>query len=114
MPKPVVEWSLEDVFEWALARVDEKHAQKLHEQEVSGKTLLKWSKQDEKIIIEERLVKMGLPYGPASELASDIKKLSGTPTPTGTPQLQLHLVPISFIPLLTTQESFKSSFLFHQ
>ena len=82
VPKPV-EWNYDQVFEWAQAIVPDQFAQILKEQYVDGESLLNWSKEDEKKVIEDRLRSIGIPLGPAAKLAAAIKKLSETPT--GTP-----------------------------
>ena len=80
--KPVAEWSVEEVYEWAVRLLDEEEAQKLRVQKVDGATLLIWSEKYEEEKIEEKLRSYGIAGGPASKLASAIKALSASPTGT--------------------------------
>jgi hypothetical protein len=72
--KPVAQWTVDEVFEWAKTIVAEKHARILKVQEVDGQVLL--------ALTEEKLVKK--PYkilgGPATKLEIAIKALQ---TPSG-------------------------------
>ena len=58
----------------------DQFARILKEQYVDGESLLNWSKEDEKKVIEDRLRSYGIAGGPATKLAAAIKKLSETPT----------------------------------
>jgi len=72
--KSVKDWNIDDVFNWAKLIVAEKHAQKLKDEEVKGSALLN--------LTEDKFRLIGIPLGPASDLATAINKLK-SPSPTG-------------------------------
>ena len=74
MPKVVSDWTIAHVIEWARQIVDEEEAQKLVVQKVNGSALL--------LLTKEELRSIGIPLGPAANLAAAIEKLRA---PTGTP-----------------------------
>ena len=76
MPKVVSDWAIAHVIEWAKAQRDiiEEDWKKLQENRVNGSALL--------LLTEEKLRSIGIPLGPAANLAAAIEKLRA---PTGTP-----------------------------
>ena len=76
MPKVVSDWTIADVIEWAKAQRDviEEDWKKLQENRVNGSALI--------ILTKDDLLKIGIPLGPAANLAAAIEKLRA---PTGTP-----------------------------
>ena len=76
VPKVVSNWMIAHVIEWAKAQRDviEEDWKKLQENCVDGSALL--------LLTKEELRSIGIPLGPAANLAAAIEKLRA---PTGTP-----------------------------
>jgi len=67
--KPVEQWSVDEVVQWAKNFIIPEYASILEDQVVDGKALLHQTKED--------LYRYGMPGGPSSIIAVEIEKLNG-------------------------------------
>eukprot|EP01124_Arcella_intermedia_P021030 TRINITY_DN2875_c0_g1_i10.p1 TRINITY_DN2875_c0_g1~~TRINITY_DN2875_c0_g1_i10.p1 ORF type:complete len:355 (-),score=37.22 TRINITY_DN2875_c0_g1_i10:353-1417(-) len=77
----VVNWTCDDVLNWAMKYVDERYALKLKEQVVDGSALLAFSKRDFK--------DCGIPIGPSAKLYSAVQKMQSSEQPARTRSINL-------------------------
>ncbi|XP_067308750.1 sterile alpha motif domain-containing protein 9 [Pseudorasbora parva] len=70
LPLQVEEWTREQVYYWLteVIQVDKKHADKLHEEEVSGKELVCYQ--------PKHLQELGIKHGPAVRIITRLKELN--------------------------------------